>query len=100
MNQSFTRPKDAVQIQYGVYHLVQGTATVGKLLVTQGTAPGASTESWLLYSSYHWPSSDYPNQSITFVYDGTPISLSEFLSGAPSDATYIVASCQQQSLPR
>jgi len=99
---SHTRPADSVQIMPGTYLLRQvlteGPATVGKLLVNAGTAPGVSTEKWLLYSTYRWPSSDHTTQSIEFLYQGTPVSESEFLEDAPKTATYIIASCQQQAI--
>lgn len=102
---SHTRPQDSVQIMPGTYdlrqvlNLTEGPVIVGKLLVQAGTAPGVSTERWLLHSTYRWPSSDHQTQSIEFLYQGEPVTEEEFLEGAPKNATYIIASCQQQAVP-
>lgn len=102
---SHTRPQDSVQIMPGTYDLRQvlypteGPVIVGKLLVDPSTSPTVSTERWLLYTTYRWPSSDHPTQSIEFLYQGEPVSEEEFLEGAPKNATYIIASCQQQAVP-
>lgn len=96
MSSSKTRPNDAVQIQAGWYVLRQSDEQVGKLFVEDLTSPGASREHWLLYSSYQWPSADFPNQAIQFVKQTSSVTLSGFLEGAPSTATYIIANCQKQ----
>jgi len=92
---SATRPTDSVQIMAGWYRLLQAEVLVGQLWVEE-LGSGQSKEHWLLYSNYKWPSLDFPNQSIQFLRETSSISLEDFLHGAPSNAQYIIASCQRQ----
>lgn len=95
---NYMRPLDRTQIVQGVYGLYQGTSEVGALLVTDDS-PGVSTEHWLLFTGYAWPSEANPDQEIRFEYKSGAISLTSFLEEVPSGATYIVANCEQQTLP-
>lgn len=95
---NYMRPLDRTQIVQGVYGLYQGTSEVGALLVTDDS-PGVSTEHWLLFTGYAWPSEANPEQEIRFEYKSGAISLTSFLEEVPSGATYIVANCEQQTLP-
>ena len=82
----------------GVYKLFQ-SEEVGKLYVEEMAGPSHTHEHWILYSSYRWPSQEYPQQQIAFTYQGSPGRLEDFLSGAPSGSTYVIADCSQSTLP-
>lgn len=98
MKKNYMQPLDRTQIMEGTYELYQGTAKVGKLLVTFDN-PGKSTEHWLLYSEYSWPSASNTEQELRFQYQSEAIQLTSFLSSPPTGATYIIAACEQQTLP-
>ncbi|MFO0593220.1 MAG: hypothetical protein U0441_37105 [Polyangiaceae bacterium] len=95
---SHSRPAVGVQIMLGVYRLFQ-EREVGQLYVEELAGPTKTREHWILYGAYRWPSAEYPTQQLTFRYQGPPADLSEFLKGAPSGSTYVVADCSQQTLP-
>ncbi len=95
---NYMRPLDRTQIIQGRYKLYQDNTLVGVLRVTDD-APGRSTEHWLLYSAYLWPSETNDTQEIVFKYQDEPGDLEEFLRDAPSGATYVIAHCEQQTLP-
>lgn len=94
---NYMRPVDRTQIIQGLYRLHQGEILVGQLLVIDGD-PGVSTEHWLLNAEYRWPSEANRNQEIRFEYTGAAIELEEFLTNVPVGTTYVIASCQQQTL--
>jgi hypothetical protein len=95
---NYMRPLDRTQIIQGKYKLYQDKNLVGALRVTDD-APGRSTEHWLLYSEYLWPSETNNTQEIVFQYQDEPGELDDFLHNAPSGATYVIARCEQQTLP-
>lgn len=94
---NYMSPSDKTQIIEGRYNLHQDDVLVGMLLVTDD-APLHSTEHWLLYESYRWPSQANPQQGLRFTYLGVPCKVGEFLAAAPPRATYVVARCEQQTL--
>jgi hypothetical protein len=98
MKKNYMQPLDRTQIMEGTYELYQGETKVGKLLVTYDN-PGKSTEHWLLYSEYSWPSASNTEQEMRFQYQSEAIQLTSFLSSPPTGATYIIAACEQQTLP-
>jgi subtilisin family serine protease len=98
MTKNYMRPLDRTQIIQGRYMLYQGLTEVGALYVTDDS-PGVSTEHWLLYEEYAWPSESNTVQEIRFEYKTTMGSLESFLTDPPSNTTYVIASCEQQTLP-
>jgi subtilisin family serine protease len=98
-HRNYVKPADVVQIWPGIYTLEQDEVVVGRLFVEQLSGPAHTKEHWLLYSSYRWPSETYPKQNITFSYEGAPGLLQDFLRDPPAGSAYIIASCDQQTLP-
>ena len=80
----------------GVYKLFQ-SEEVGKLYVEELAGPTRTREHWILYSSYRWPSQEYPQQ-LTFEYQHEPRDLKAFLAAAPQGSTYVLADCVKQKL--
>ena len=99
VNHNFAKPADAVQVWVGEYVLRQGAEIVGKLYVEELAGPADTKEHWLLYRNYRWPSSTYPNQEISFHYQNVTGRLSDFLASPPEGSIYVIARCEQATLP-
>lgn len=92
------RPQGSVQLGEGLFHLFQGDISVGQVLVE--TLPsGKAREHWCLYRSYRWPSTYNPRQELRFEFIASSPPVKEFKRALPSGSTYVVATCEQETIP-
>lgn len=92
------RPQGAVQLGEGLFYLFQGEISVGQVFV-ELLRSGVSREHWCLYRSYRWPSAFNTKQELRFEFSASKPSIEDFKQALPSGSTYVVATCEQETIP-